>query len=396
MSGPLQGTRVLDLSRILAGPFCSMLLGDMGADVIKVERPSTGDDTRSWGPPFVGGESTYYLGLNRNKRSMTLDLRRPEGVRIVRSLAGLSDVLLENFSPGTLEEFGLGYEVLREVNPRLVFCSITGFGPDGPYRNRTGYDLVVSAVGGLMGITGEEGGGPVKVGVAITDVCTGLLSAGAICAALVGRAKTGRGQRIDLSLLETQVAALVNAASQYLGAGQCMSRRGTAHESIVPYQAFGTADQYITVAVGNDKLWVKFCKVLGRDDLIADPRFAVNALRVENRAVLVPILAEEFAKRTAAEWESLLNAESIPCGPINTIAQVFRDPQVLHRGMLAAVDHPTIGELKLTGIPIKFSEECLSIRRHPPLLGEHTGEILSELLGFGRDEIESLRAKGVV
>jgi crotonobetainyl-CoA:carnitine CoA-transferase CaiB-like acyl-CoA transferase len=393
---PLERIVVLDISRILAGPYCTMMLGDLGADVIKVERPGVGDDTRTWGPPFAGGESAYYLSVNRNKRSLTLNLTHPEGKRIGQELARRSDVLVENFSPGVAEKLGMGWDELRRLNPRLIYCSITGYGPDGPYRDRTGYDMVVSAVGGLMGITGEEDGGPVKVGVAITDVITGITAQGAILAALYQRDKTGLGQRIDLSLLETQVAALANIASNYLVAGQKARRWGTAHESIVPYQAFKAKDDHITVAAANEKLWLRLCKVVNRPDLAENPRYGSNALRVQHRKELVLILAEEFTKKTRDEWMESLVAEGIPCGPINSMESLFNDPQVLHRHMVEVVDHPTIGKLKLVGIPVKYSEATPRIRRPPPLLGEHTEEILRETLGFSDAEIGRLRDQQIV
>jgi crotonobetainyl-CoA:carnitine CoA-transferase CaiB-like acyl-CoA transferase len=396
MTLPLDNIVVLDISRILAGPYCTMMLGDLGAEVIKVERPGAGDDTRTWGPPFAGGESAYYLSLNRNKRSLTLNLAHPEGQKIGQELACRSDILVENFAPGVAEKLGLGWDELRRTNPRLIYCSITGYGPDGPYRDRTGYDMVVSAVGGLMGITGDEDGDPVKVGVAITDVITGTMAQGAIMAALYQREKTGLGQRIDVSLLETQVAALANIASNYLVAGQEARRWGTAHESIVPYQAFKAKDDYITVAAANDKLWLRLCKVLNRPDLAENPRYASNALRVQHRKELVPILAEKFKQKTRAEWMESLVAEGIPCGPINSMESLFNDPQVLHRHMVEVVDHPTIGKLKLVGIPVKYSEAKPRIRRPPPLLGEHTEEILREFLSLSGDEIRRLKEQQVV
>ena len=397
MHGLLSGIRVLDLSRVLAGPYCSLILGDLGADVIKVERPGVGDETRHWGPPFAApGESAYFLCVNRNKRSITVDMKKPEGIGIIKSLAQKSDVFLENFTPGTTEGLGVGYETIREINPGIIYCSITGFGPDGPYRNRAGYDLAVSALGGLMGITGEPDGPPVKVGVAITDVTTGISAQGAICAALYAREKTGRGQRIDLSLLETQVSALVNIASSYLVSGEIPRRWGTAHETIVPYQGFETKDKYVIVAVGNDQLWIKFCKVLGRPELAQDPRFKTNPLRVQNRKECIGILAPIMKTRNRDEWVELLNREAIPCAPINTMDEVFSNPQVLHRKMLAEIEHPTAGKIKLAGIPVKYSEAEASIRRPPPLLGQHTAEILSEVLEYDAARIEKLKAEGVL
>ena len=397
MEGPLSGIRVLDLSRVLAGPYCSMMMGDLGADIIKVERPGIGDETRHWGPPFAApGESAYFICVNRNKRSITIDLKNPAGIEIINALARKSDVVLENFTPGTMDDLGIGYEALRAVNPGIIYCSITGFGPDGPFSNRAGYDLAVSAFGGLMGITGEPDGPPVKVGVAITDVTTGISAQGAICAALYAREKTGQGQRIDLSLLETQVSALVNIASSYLVSGEIPKRWGTAHETIVPYQGFETKDKYVIVAVGNDQLWNRFCKIIGKPELAEDPRFKTNPLRVKNRKECIGILAPILKTRARDEWVKLLNDDAIPCAPINTMDEVFQNPQVLHRNMLVEVDHPKAGKIKMVGIPVKYSEAKATIRRPPPVLGEHTREILSEILGYEDARIEALKAAGVI
>ena len=393
---PLSGIRVLDLSRILAGPYCTMLLGDLGAEVIKVERPGTGDDTRTWGPPFAGGESAYYLCCNRNKRSITIDLKSPRGVELVQELAKVSDVLVENFTPGLMQRFGLDYETLGELNPRLVYCSISAYGQDGPYRDRPGYDMVLSAVGGLMWITGPQGGEPCKVGVAITDVVTGVHAAGAIMAALLWRERRGRGQYIDCSLLDIQVASLANIASNYLVAGQEAQRWGTAHESIIPYQVFTTRDRPIAIAVANQKLWVNFCKVIGKAEWIDDPRFESNPKRVQNREVMLPLVAEVMATRTCDQWVELCVEASIPCGPVNNMQTLFADPQVLHRGMVAEVPHPTIGTLRLGGIPVKYSATPPAIRLPPPLLGEHTDEILTDVLGYAPQEIEALRQQGAL
>jgi crotonobetainyl-CoA:carnitine CoA-transferase CaiB-like acyl-CoA transferase len=374
-----------------------MILGDLGADVIKVERPGIGDETRNWGPPFAApGESAYFICTNRNKRSITVNLKAPEGVEVIKSLAKKSDVLLENFPPGTTHKLGIAYPTIREVNPRIIYCSITGFGPDGPYCKRTGYDVVVAALGGLVGITGEPDGPPVKVGVAITDVCTGITAHGAICAALYAREKTGKGQHIDLSLLETQVAALVNMASSYLISGEIPCRWGTAHESIVPYQGFEVRDKYILIAAGNNALWAKLCEALGAPELIDDPRFSSNPLRVENRKECIGILTSLLQAKTAAEWVELLNAQGIPCAPINTLDAVFKDPQVLHRNMLVEIDHPSAGKVKMVGIPVKYSDTAATIRRPPPRLGEHTDEILFDLLGYDSSTRESLREKGIL
>jgi glutaryl-CoA transferase len=387
---PLSGIRVIDLSRILAGPYCTMILGDQGADVIKVERPGTGDDTRTWGPPFIEGESAYYLCCNRNKRSITVDLKCAGGVELTKDLARDSDVLVENFTPGLMKRFGLHYEALREINPRLIYCSITAYGQDGPYRDRPGYDMVLSAVGGLMHITGPEDGDPAKVGVAITDVLTGVYAAGAITTALFWRERSGEGQYLDVSLLDCQVSALANVASNYLTCGVEAKRWGTAHESIVPYQVFAARDRPIAIAVANDKLWEKFCQALEQPEWITDPRFNSNARRVENRSMLLPLIAELVRQKSCDEWMTLLVEAAIPCGPVNDMASLFSDPHLAERGMVAETEHPTIGALRLAGIPVKYSETPGTIRRHPPLLGEHNAEVLTEVLGYSPDDIAGL------
>ena len=395
-NSPLSGIRVLDLSRILAGPYCTMILGDLGAEIIKVERPGTGDDTRSWGPPFAGGESAYYLCCNRNKKSITIDLKNPGGVELIKEFVKKSDVLVENFTPGLMKEFGLDYDTLREINPRLVYCSITAYGQDGPYRDRPGYDMVLSAVGGLMWITGEHGGRPVKVGVAITDVVTGVYTAGAIMGSLLHRERTGRGQYIDACLLDIQVSCLANIASNYLVAGQEAQRWGTQHESIVPYQVFETRDRPIAIAVANQKLWLNFCKMIGREEWIDDPRFETNPKRVENREILLSLIVDIMAGKTCDEWMDLFLEASIPCGPVNTMDSLFNDPQIKHRGMISTVAHPTIGELRLVSPPLKFSDTPARVRLAPPQVGEHTEEILTEMLGFDPAGIEELKRKKIV
>lgn len=393
---PLSGIRVLDLSRILAGPTCTMLLGDLGAEIIKVERPGAGDDTRTWGPPFAGGEAAYYLCCNRNKKSITIDLKNPRGVELVKELAKVSDVLVENFTPGLTKRFGLDYDTLKTLNPRMIYCSITAYGQDGPYRDRPGYDMVLSAVGGLMWITGEHDGNPCKVGVAITDVHTGVHASGAIMASLYWRERSGKGQYIDCSLLDIQASALANIASNYLVDGREAKRWGTAHESIVPYQVFNTRDHPIAIAAANQKLWENLCKVLGRTGWLKDPRFETNPKRVENREVLIPLVAGVLSEKTCDEWLELLVAASVPCGPVNNMERLFSDPQILHRNMIAEVPHPTIGTLKLCGIPIKYSETPGVIRNPPPLVGEHTSEILENVLEYAPDRIEDLKQQGVI
>jgi len=393
---PLSGIRILDLSRILAGPFCTMLLGDLGAEIIKVERVGVGDDTRTWGPPFVGGESAYFLCCNRNKRSMTVDLKHPDGIELIREFVKVSDVLVENFTPGLMKEFGLDYDIVKDINPRLIYCSITAYGQDGPYRDRPGYDLVSSAVGGLMWTTGEPDRESVKVGVAITDVTTGLYASGAIMAGLLWREKSGKGQYIDVGLLDAQVSCLVNIASSYLTVGKEARHWGTAHEAIVPYQVFRTIDMPISIAVANQKLWINFCKAVGKPEWLNDPRFETNPKRVEFREVLLPLVSEVMLGKTCGEWMEILVAADVPCGPVNTMQSLFADPQIKHRKMVTEVPHKAIGTLRLVSPAIKYSDTPAEIKLPPPMLGEHTGEILSEVLGYSPDQIEQLKKDKVV
>lgn len=392
MALPLAHIRVLDLSRVLAGPYCAMVLGDLGAEVIKVERPGSGDDTRHWGPPFVGGESAYYLCCNRNKRSVTINLKSDRGRDYIRGLAANSDVLIENFLPGTLEDAGLGCESLRTINPRLIFCSITGFGQDGPYRDVPGYDVLIQAMAGVMSITGEPDGAPVKVGVAIADITAGLFAANAILAALLARERSGAGERIDISLFDSTLAWLANVGSAYLVTGAVPRRFGNAHATIVPYQAFATRDGHIIVAVGNDGQWQRFCAAVERPDLAADERFHTNPLRVLHRAVLIPMLEEVLARRSAAEWLPRLASAEVPSGPVNSLDRVFADPQVQARHMVIDLPHPTIGALRMVGSPIRLGTNDGAGARPPPLLGQHTAEVLQEVLGLSAADIEAARA----
>ena len=400
--GALSHVRVLDLSRVLAGPWASQLLADLGAEVVKIERPGTGDETRGWGPPFLTTpegtetrESAYFACTNRGKKSVTVDLARPEGQAIVRRLAERSDVLLENFKVGSLSRLGLGWEELSALNPRLVYCSITGFGQSGPYKDRPGYDFVVQGMGGLMSVTGEPDGEPMKAGVAMTDILTGMYVATAVLAALAHRERSGEGQRVDLALLDVQVATLANLAESYLVTGRVPDRLGNAHASIVPYQAFATKDGYLVVAVGNDAQFARLCELSGRPDLVADPRFTTNPARVENRATLVPILQAIFAGRPTRDWVVALQGAGVPCGPINDLAQVFEDPHVRSRGLRVEVPHPLAGSVPVVASPMRLSKTPVH-HGTPPLLGEHTREVLGNLLGIGEAEIEALRRDRVI
>ncbi|TWO68205.1 CoA transferase [Caenimonas sedimenti] len=408
----LDGIRVLDLSRVLAGPWCTQTLADLGADVIKVERPGTGDDTRTWGPPFLRdrdgrdtAEAAYYLGTNRNKRSITCDIAKPEGQALVRELAAHCDVFVENYKVGDMARYGLDYATIRAVNPRMVYCSVTGFGQTGPYRERAGYDYAVQGMGGLMSITGERddlGGGPQKVGVAVADLFTGMYATVGILAALRHAERTGEGQHVDMALLDTQVAMLANLGANYLVNGQVPGRAGNAHQNIVPYQVFEVAPgpdgakDHLIIAVGNDSQFVKFCQVAGQPELASDARFAKNQDRVRHRAVLVPLLEGIMKTRTKRDWLAALEAAKVPCGAINNLAEVFADPHVRERGMVQDWDHPLAGPLRLVASPLKLSGTPVRADRVPPLLGEHTDEVLQEVLGCGADRLKALRAQGVV
>ena len=394
--GPLDGVRVLDLTRVVAGPYCSMFLGDLGAEVIKVEQPGLGDDTRGWGPPFAGGESAYYLCINRNKKSLTLDLKSKRAVELLRELVKSADVIIENFRPGTMERLGLGEKELRALNPRLIFASLTGFGADGPMSDWPGYDLIVQAWGGLMSITGTPDGEPVKVGVAIIDLVAGLMLGNAITAALFAREKSGVGQRIDTSLLEAEIASLINVGSNYLIGGTVPARWGNAHPNIVPYQNFKTADGYLVIGVASEVIWKRFCQAIGRSELTDDRRFADNSKRVQNRAELVSLLSEMFLKRNNQAWFDRLTAAEVPCAPVQSIDQVFQAPQVLHRDMLMEVEHPTAGKVRMAGMPVKFSLTPASVRLPPPLLGQHNTEILKSWLGMNAEAIEELKREKII
>jgi formyl-CoA transferase len=403
MPGPLSHIRVLDLSRVLAAPWCGQNLADLGAEVIHVERPGKGDDSRAFGPPWLKdehgkdtAESAYYAAANRGKKSVTVNLGSAEGQRIVKALAAKCDVVLENYKHGDLDRYGLGYNHLKAVNPGIIYCSVTGFGQTGPYKERPGYDFMVQGMGGLMSVTGERddlpGGGPQRVGVPIVDLMTGMYASIAVCAAIAHRAVTGVGQHLDLALLDTQVAFLANQAANYLATGEVPRRLGNSHPNIVPYQTFATRDGNIILACGNDNLFVKFCEVAGCAHLAQDPRFSTNANRVENRADITALLAEIFAARTTREWVAALESAGVPNGPINDIKQVFEEPQVIARGMKLDMPHPTAGRCSLVASPMRFSATPIEYRGAPPTLGQHTEEILRGMLGMSDAEVAQLRS----
>lgn len=407
MAGPLKHVRVLDLSRVLAGPWAGQTLADLGAEVIKVERPGAGDDTRGWGPPFLvdqegnpTSDAAYFLSANRGKKSVAIDFTRPEGQDLVKRLAATCDIVLENFKVGGLAQYGLDYESLKTVNPAIIYCSITGFGQTGPYRQRAGYDFLIQGMGGLMSVTGEpdccDGGGPMKVGVAIVDIFTGMYATTAVLAALASREQSGVGQHIDLALLDVQVATLANQATNYLVSGRSPTRLGNAHPNIVPYQAFATSDSHIILAVGNDGQFRKFCAAADSPGLAESERYATNANRVRNRDSLIPLLCDIFKRRSKAWWISELEKAGVPCGPINTLEEVFADPQVRARSMCVSVEHPVAGTTPLVGTPMKFSATPAGALQPPPLLGEHTAQVLEQLLGVDGNAILMLREAEVI
>ncbi len=407
MSRPLSHIRVLDLTRVLAGPWASQNLADLGAEVIKIERPGSGDDTRDWGPPFLkdeGGnethESAYFLSVNRGKKSVTLDIARPEGQRIARELALKSDVVIENYKVGGLARYGLAYTDLKQIHPKIVYCSVTGFGQTGPYAQRPGYDFIFQGMGGLMSITGERddlpGGGPQKVGIAITDVLTGMYAALAITAALAHRERTGEGQYIDVALLDTIVAFGANQIFNYFTSGKVPGRYGNAHANLLPYEVFATADGHVILAVGNDSQFASFCKVAGRPELADDSRYATMPDRIRNRATLIPLVREMIGKRPSRQWIAELEAANVPCGPINDYREVFEDPQVRHRGLKIEIPHPAGVPCPTVASPMRFSKTPVEYTVPPPSLGEHTREVLGSLLGLGNGEIDRLAAQKII
>jgi crotonobetainyl-CoA:carnitine CoA-transferase CaiB-like acyl-CoA transferase len=407
MAGALSHIRVLDLTRVLAGPWACQMLADLGAEVIKIERPGSGDDTRAWGPPYLKDqdgndtrESAYFLSTNRGKKSVTLDISTPEGQAVIRKLAAESDVFIENYKVGDMARYGLSYDDLKAANPGLIYCSVTGFGQDGPMAAFAGYDFIIQGMGGLMSITGERddlpGGGPQKLGVAFSDLMTGMYSSVAILAALENRHKSGEGQYIDMALLDVQVAAMANMNMNYLASGVVPKRQGNAHANIVPYQVFRTSDGHMVLAVGNDRQFAKFCAIAGCPELATDERFTTNNQRVRNREVLVPMLQEVLLGRSTAEWVAPLEAAGVPAGPINDIAQTFDHPQVKHRKMKVDLPHPQAGSVPSVANPIKFSATPIEYRSAPPMLGQHTTDILSTLGGLSDTEIAALKDKGIV
>ncbi len=407
MAGALSHLRVLDLSRVLAAPWCSQVLADLGAEVIKIERPGTGDDTRAWGPPWVKdaagrntGEAAYFMCANRGKQSVTVDIAKPEGQEIVRKLALQSDILIENYKVGGLAQYGLDYATLSALQPRLIYCSVTGFGQTGPYAPRAGYDFIIQGMGGLMSVTGERddlpGGGPQKVGVAVSDLMTGMYATVSVLAAVAEREKSGLGQHIDLALLDTQVAMTANMSMNFLASGKPPGRAGNAHPNIVPYQTFAASDGHIIVGVGNDSQFVKLCAVAGCPEVATDPRFSTNPARVKHRDVLIPLLEQTFATKPMSFWSEHLEAAGVPCGPINNLQQVYDDPQVKSRGMRIELPHPTAGSVPLVGSPIKLSRTPVEYQLAPPTLGEHTDDVLTALLGYSAERVAALKAGGVV
>ena len=393
----LENICVIDLTRVLAGPYCTMMLGDLGADIIKIEVPSRGDDTRHWGPPFTkGGESAYYLSANRNKRSMTLNLKSEEGLEILKKLIAKGDVLVDNFKTGTLSRWGLDYETLQEIRPGLIYCTVTGYGYTGPYSSRPGYDLIVQATGGFMSITGPENGDPSRAGVAIADISTGMFAANAILAALYSREQTGKGQRIDMSLLDSQVALLSYAATNYFVSGSITNRLGNAHPNIVPYQSFKARDMHFVLAVGNDKQWEIFCKSINKPEWIDDEKYSTNALRVNNRKQLIDQLSKLFATQNAGYWLEIFDKVGLPSGPINELDKVFENEQIKSREMQIELPHSIDNKVTLLNSPIKIPTSPTKTHKAPPTLGEHTEEILKEKIGLDQDTVARLRNEGIL
>ena len=392
---PLKNLVVLDLTRVLAGPYSAMMMGDFGANIIKIEQPGVGDDSRAFGP-FVGKESAYYMSLNRNKRSMTLNFKEQGARDLFKEMVKKADVVLENYRPGTMEKFGLGYDVLKEIKPDLSYAACSGFGETGPYKLKPAYDIIVQAMGGIMSITGPEGGEPTRVGASVGDIIAGLFTTIGVSMALYHRAMTGEGQKIDVSMLDCQVAVLENAISRYLVNGEVPGPIGNRHPSITPFEGFTASDGYVIVGAGNDSLWKKLCELLGKPELISDPRFVTNGDRTNNQKALKPILDSVFKTKTIDAWLVVLEEAGIPCAPINTVDRVLKDPQIKARDMIVEVDHPVAGKMHVPGVPIKMYKTPGSVDSPAPLLGQHTEEILKELLGMSKEEVDALRAKDIL
>ena len=392
---PLKNLVVLDLTRVLAGPYSAMMMGDFGANIIKIEQPGVGDDSRAFGP-FVGKESAYYMSLNRNKRSMTLNFKEQGARDLFKEMVKKADVVLENYRPGTMEKFGLGYDVLKEINPNLIYAACSGFGETGPYKLKPAYDIIVQAMGGIMSITGPEGGEPTRVGASVGDIIAGLFTTIGVSMALYHRAMTGEGQKIDVSMLDCQVAVLENAISRYLVNGEIPGPIGNRHPSITPFEGFTASDGYVIVGAGNDRLWKKLCELLGKPELTTDPRFVTNGDRTNNQKALKPILDSVFKTKTIDAWLVVLEEAGIPCAPINTVDRVLKDPQIKARNMIVEVEHPVAGKMHIPGVPIKMSQTPGTVEKAAPLLGQHTEEILSEMLGYDNAKVQELREKGVL
>ena len=396
MPKPLDGVKVLDLTRVLAGPYCTMLLADMGADVVKVERPGAGDDTRGYGPPFLNGESAYFLSINRNKRSLTLNLKHDKALQILRALLETADVVVENFRPGTMEDFGFGYETVRQFNPRLIFCSISGYGHTGPDAELPGYDLIIQGEGGTASLTGDPNGPPYKVGNSQADIVAGMMSFQGVLLALLARAQTGHGQKIDIGMLDCQVAMLTYQAGIYFATGQSPTRMGNQHPTITPYETYRCQDGYINLACGNDSMWRAFCRAVGQTEWAEDTRFRTNADRVQHRRQLSALLEPLMLQKTAQEWLEILRVHGIPCGRIQSVSDVCDSPQVRARDMVVSLNHPKAGPIRVTGVPIKLSDTPGAVETPPPSLGEHTIQVLRDWLQISSPEVESLRQAGVV
>lgn len=396
MPAPLDGIKVLDLTRVLAGPYCTMMLADMGADVVKVERPGAGDDTRGYGPPFLNGESAYFMSINRNKRSLTLNLKHDKALAIMRRMLEMTDVVVENFRPGTMESFGFGYEAVREFNPRIVFCSISGYGHTGPEAKLPGYDLIIQGKGGIASLTGDPEGPPFKVGTSQADIIAGMMGFQGILLALLARQQTGKGQKVDIGMLDCQVALLTYQAGIYFATGESPTRMGNQHPTITPYETYQCKDGYLNLACGNDNMWRAFCHAIEQEGWVDDPRFNTNAARVEHRRQLSALIEPVMLQKTTQEWIELLRGHGLPCGPIQSVGEVCEDPQVLARDMVIPLEHPKAGTIRVAGVPIKLSDTPGEVHSPPPVLGEHSAQVLRDWLQINAAEVDTLQQEGVL